>query len=465
MLRWLHEVRWLAVGLVLATLLVYAPTFNFDFLNWDDVWYIHRNELIRSWHPANLYAIMTQPVARNFAPLTIGTFLVEHSLWQLWPGGYHVTNVLIHMVNALLVLQLLRQLTRNDWLAWMVAVLFVVHPVQVESVAWISSRKTLLSATFLLASCICWFKPQRSGRDEAWGIGWLILSLLCKAAGVVLPVIVVAYDVLVAKKKISESIARQVVPLFCCVMLILTTMNAQVTVIGGLRNHIGMSKWRILAIDLTLLWRYVGILVFPHDLCVLYDPPVEGIALMIVLAAVAWGAVGWMLWRLRKTHPLVTFAGICWLLLFLPVLNLFPLTTLMNDRYLYLPCIPFFALALGGVQTIWRWTVERVPRLTTGQNLLAAGTSALVIGLSTAGTLNYLPVWKEPLALWSYARQQLPDEPLVQKQWALTLRDLGRTDEAREVLLKTLPLVETDEPQKKSIEAILQGLDENRDGA
>jgi hypothetical protein len=125
------------VGLVLATLLIYAPAFRFSFLNWDDSWYILWNDFIKSWSPANLYGILTEPVARNYAPVTIAGFLIEHTLWGERPAGYHVTNVCLHALNAVLVFRLLQQLTRNDWLAWGVAALFVVHPVQVESVAWV----------------------------------------------------------------------------------------------------------------------------------------------------------------------------------------------------------------------------------------------------------------------------------------------------------------------------------------
>lgn len=456
---WLQQV-WLPVaGLMLMTALVYGPVLHYEFLNWDDNWYIRWNDLITSWHPVNLYRIMTEPVARNFAPATIGTFLVEHTLWQLWAGGYHLTNVLIHLVNGVLVLQLLRQLTRNDWLAWVVAALFIIHPVQVESVAWISSRKTVLSATWMLASCLYWLRVDRTSRHEGWGIFWLVLALLSKAAAVSLPPLVVAFDVLVAKKKLSDSIARQIIPAFFCIMLILITMNAQVTVIGGVRGHLGMSKWRLLAIDCTLLWRYVGMLINPQDLCVLYDPPVEGIALLIAAAILGWIVVACLLWKVRRSHPLVTLAGLAWILLFLPVLNLFPLTTLMNDRYLYLPCVPFFAVGAGLVQAGWHWITARRPVWASAGNPLAAVSSAVLIGIMTWGTLGYLPVWRNPHSLWSYARQQSPTIPIVHIQWALTLRDLGRVEEARDILHGILDNGQPDQAEQDLIHTLLKKID------
>jgi hypothetical protein len=447
------------VGLLLLAAIVYAPVARFGFLNWDDSWYIQWNDLIRSWHPVNLYRIATEPVARNYAPLTIGTFLVEYTFWRVWPGGYHLTNLLLHMLNGVLVWQLLKQLTRNDWLAWLAAALFVVHPVQVESVAWVSSRKTLLSATFMLASFLCWLRPDRTSRQECWGCGWLLLGLLSKASAVVVPPIVIAYDVLIRRKKLSESVPRQVLPMFCCVMLILTTMNAQTSIVGGIRSHIGMSKLHLLAIDATLLWRYVGMLFWPHDLCVLYDPPVHGITGTIVLAIMAWLALGWGLWKLRNEVPLLTLAGLSWLLLLLPVLNLFPITTLMNDRYLYLPCVPVFA-ALGAiVQFAWSRACRWRPQIHCIESRLFMALTALLIGIAGWQTLTYLPVWREPLTLWSHARVHAPSLTVVQIQWAITLEDQGRFAEASNALNYALEHCHPDELDIQRIEKMLRQLD------
>lgn len=456
---WLRDCGWPAAGLILAVWLLYAPSIGYQFLNWDDSWYILWNDLIKSWHPANLYQIMTEPVARNYAPATIGSFLVEHTLWQLWPGGYHVTNILLHAINAVLVLQLLRQLTKNDWWAWSVAALFAVHPLQVESVAWISSRKTLLSATFMLASFLCWLRTERSSRAEVWGCVWLLLGLLSKASSVVVPPIVIAYDVLVARKKLADSVSRQVLPLFFCVMLILITMQAQVTIVGGVRHHIGLNKFYLLGIDATLLWRYVGMLLWPRDLCVLYDPPIHGVALEIALAALGWGLVAWGAWKVRSQQPLLTLAAISWLLLLLPVLNLFPLTTLMNDRYLYLPCVPFFAALAGLLQAGWKVAISRVPRREQLTTLAATAAVTLAVGISSWMTLNYLPVWKDPLALWSYAREHTPSLAVVQIQWAITLEDLGRAREAAAALHYALDHCRPDIPDRERIQAMLQRLE------
>ena len=178
---------WAVASLVMLVVVLYAPIVRYEFLNLDDLSYIVNNELIKSWHPLNLWRVMTEPVTRNFAPLNIGLFLVEHTLWGMNSGGYHATNLVLHAINAMLVFALIRQLTQNRWTAWIVAALFAVHPLQVEVVAWVSSQKTLLSSMFMLLCGLCYLRPQRTGSDEAWGILWLALGLLSKASVVVVP--------------------------------------------------------------------------------------------------------------------------------------------------------------------------------------------------------------------------------------------------------------------------------------
>jgi len=452
---WAYRLPILVLGGLVA--LLYRPVVGYDFVTWDDPWYIVRNTHIQSWHPEHLWAIATEPIARNFAPLTIFTFLVEHTMWGLWPGGYHVTNVLVHAINAVLVFVLLRQVTGRTWIGWAAAVLFAVHPVQVESVAWISSRKTLLAATFTLASLICWLKRERTGRDEAWGLLWLVLGLLCKVSTVVVPPMVFVFDVLVRREDRGEAIVRQVVPAFFCAMFVLMTASAQFTYIGGVRGHFGMNKLHLLAVDAVILWKYVGMLVAPSNLAVLYDPPTVGIAGQMAASIAGWGLVAWLAWRERERHPLVTFAAAAWILLLLPMLNLFPLTTLMNDRYLYLPCIVFFGVAAAGAEAAFRWIVERWPALQAGTAARLVPVTAGVLLLTAVGgtygclTTRQLPVWRDGASLWSHAREVTPTLAVVHIEWANVLHEHGRDEEACAVLVEALEECRPDEADRERI--------------
>ena len=135
-----HRTWWQSSVLVVLGMVVFWPSASFDFVNWDDPAYLEHNELIKGWSWQNLKGIATEVVTRNYAPLTIFSFLVEHTLWGLNPAGYHITNIILHAINGILVFLLVRRLSESAFVGWMTAALFLVHPVQIESVVWISSR-------------------------------------------------------------------------------------------------------------------------------------------------------------------------------------------------------------------------------------------------------------------------------------------------------------------------------------
>ena len=435
---------WAVVSLVILTVVLYVPTLQYEFLNWDDPWYIVNNDLIKSWHPVNLYKVVTEPVARNFAPLTIGMFLVEHTLWGLNSGGYHATNVLLHALNTVLVFVLVRQLTRNAWSAWLVAALFAVHPIQIESVAWVSSRKTLLSSTFMLLCGICSLKPNRTSRDEMWSLLWLVLGLASKASTVVVPPIVMAYDYFVRRETLEKSILKQLFPCVLCAMLTFITMSAQVSIVGGLRGHLQLNKLQIIGVDATLMFRYLAMLAWPDNLCVLYDPPWRGIGPQIAVSLAAWGGLTALLWVKRDRYPQLAFALATLLWLLFPVMNFFPITTLMNDRYMYLPCLVVFCLAVEGLRHVGVWIGTQLGVVKAG-GLLAVILCLSAIGAYASESVKYLQVWRNPITLWSYAREHQPSLVVVQRQWADALYSSGDTPGALAALQYTLDNCQPDE--------------------
>ena len=441
---------WAYPILVVLGLIAFWPSVWFDFVNWDDPAYITHNELIQSWSPSNLYGIGTEFVTRNYGPLTVFSFLLDHSLWGMNPCGFHATNVLLHLMNGILVLLLVRQLTDSRFVAFVSAALFLVHPVQIETVAWISSRKGLLSALFILAALIVRLKPDADSRSDLRYMLLLSAALLSKALAVVAPPIVLLYDLLIRRRKFSEAFVAQIIPGLMALLLLIKTMSAQGSVTGGIRGHFDLSLLQILAVDSTILWRYVTMLVWPSDLCVLYNPATSGIQWLVAGTAASWSILGITLWKLRKRCPMALWSAACVMLLLLPVLNLFPITTLMNDRYLYLPCIIVFATAAtwlqrllnlqsGGIPDLIRWSVGGLKWSVS----MAAVAGALVV------TTEQLPVWRNSDSLWNHAMQNVPELSVVRIQLALTKYDSGQRREAIRVLQTALIQCEPDDLDRK----------------
>ena len=457
--------HWMRIhGLAASTLVVlvccaFGPAVSYDFVNWDDPWYVINNPLIKSWSPAHVFKIATQPAIRNFAPLTLFSLLVDHTVWGMWPGGYHLTNLVWHSITCVLVYHLVSRLSGDAAVGWLTAALFAIHPVQVESVVWVSSRKGVMSGTFILGSLLCWLQPQRTERQEGLGLLLFVLALLSKAIAVMVPPIVLAYDLLVRRQPLATAVPRQVIPGCLALLLVLLTSAAQTTMTGGVRGHLDLNGLELAAVDSIILWRYLGMLIMPRHLSVMYDPPIRDIALAASVALVSWGVVVLILSRLVRRFPLVVFGCATFFLLLLPVLNLFPLTTLMNDRYLYLPCIPMFAIAAGLLRKVGSRLAESIERpaipkpYTVALRLAVAG---LIIGPYLTTSIAYSPVWRNGLSLWTHACRETPRLAVTRIQLANTLRQLDRTPEAVAVLRRTLIDCQPDDIDRRRIAQKLQ---------
>lgn len=445
-----HPVLWQSGVLILMGLITFWPSLQFDFVNWDDPAYIQHNDLIKSWSFSNLKGVATEVVTRNYAPITIFSFLIEYTLWGMNPTGYHATNVLLHVANAILVFLLLRRVTGSGFVGWLTAALFLIHPVQIESVVWISSRKGLLCSLFMLASLWVRMKPQPTPRDDAYYFIFLALALFSKAHAIVLPPLVLLYDLQIRRQPLSQSIPRHIIPAFMALWLLLLTMGAQNTVLGGVRGHMNLGLLQILAVDVTILWQYIGMLCCPTRLCVMYDPPTSEIGRQVIVGSFGWAFVAMGLWRVRKSHPLWILGAFSFLLLLFPMLNFFRITTLMNDRYLYLPSIIVFAMAASIIERAFRGTAGELAYVL---NVIKASVKGCLAAVALAAcfviTHQHLPVWTNPESLWTQALSQYPDMPILRIQYALTVYSSGRVDEALRLMKSALKECQPDEQDRE----------------
>ncbi len=432
------------VTLMIAALLMWKDTLPYRFVNWDDEAYVLQNPLIRGWSPDNLKGISTEVVTRNYAPLTIFSFLLDHTLWGLNPAGYRLTNLLLHSLNGLLVFAVMRRFCGGQFAAWLTAGLFLVHPIQVESVVWISSRKGLLCSAFMLGAVYVRMRPDRSLRDDGWYLLLLVLALLAKAHAVVLPPVVLLYDLLITRRRPIESIAASIIPGQIAFLFLVMTMGAQNSIGGGVRGHMDIGLLRILEADSLILWEYLRMLIWPVGQCVLYDPPITGIHLTAFVAASGWLTVSLLAWWSRRSQPLFLFGYLTTLLLMFPVLNIMPITTMMNDRYMYLPCIVVF----GAVTTLLSKRIEATQAVFPGSVLyrgLQTATAGLILGFAVLRTTEYLPVWKDSFSLWQHAAAQYPEMPVIQIQLAFTEAQHGRLSTAAEIVERALEVCQPDD--------------------
>jgi hypothetical protein len=396
--------------LFIGSLALYAKTLGFEFLpTWDDGFYVLQNAWIQDPSPAHLAEIFGGPFKGSYHPLPLLSYAVDHSLWGLAPAGYHATNALLHAIDACLVLLLVMRLTGRPGLSLFAAGLFAVHPVNVENVAWVAERKTLLATAFGLGSLLAYLRHLESGapRPYAAALALYLLALLSKATLVVLPLVLLLHALLLDEHGRRW---RRTLPFFVGTALVMAvTLRAfaaeRMFEAGSLQPSVLLGT--VYPTMLPVFWKYVGLLAFPVGLSGFYKTPLHhSFASPPVLVAL----LGWLaafvvvLWR---GPAQVRFWYLWFWIWLLPASNLIPGLVYYADRYLYLPGIGAYVLlgmagghlAQRGLASRWRPPERR--------RVLAATATALAAAYAAAAFVR-MDVWRDEVAFWEDTVEKSP---------------------------------------------------------
>ncbi len=429
------------------TALLYWPLRMYDFVNLDDSLYILSNYHIT--HGINWGAFrwcFQAGYAANWHPITWMSHMLDCRLYGFRAGGHHLVNVALHAANSVLLFVILKRLTKTFWRSAMVAALFAWHPLHVESVAWISERKDVLSTFFWLLAIGAYLKYSAKGGAGRYLLVLLLfaLALMAKPMVVTLPFILLLLDWWPLGR--FAALRRQAPPnapgipnragpwQFLVVekvpFFLLAAGSCVLTMIAQYRGravesleHAALFD-RLVHIAVSYTW-YLDKLIWPSHLTVIYPlqyPFSESqtayaavVLILVSLGVVAsWErrpylAVGW-LWFLGTLAPVIGFVqvgGQAW-----------------ADRYAYIPSMGFFIMVCWGAHDLTRHWRFHAP-------LLAA---AAVIVLTACGfaTRAQLQYWKNSGALFLRAIQVTPDNFIARCSYGAYLRDHNRLDQARE---------------------------------
>ena len=419
------------VALVVLAVGPYLSTLQYDFLpTWDDGVYVLQNYRIHQldWgNAADVFRLHPQrgrmPNAQ-YTPLVELSFMLEKHLFGLAPGLFHLTNVLLHGLNSLLVFLFLRRLARNAAGAWLAAAFFAVHPLHVESVAWVTERKDMLSALFYLLGLTFYLRRRDGGGTWNGWAAWLsgLAAFLSKPLAVTLPAACLLCDYYRQGRVERKAVAR-LWPLWA-----LSAVGIWITFYTHVSANVAKSR-EVLDVGSNLLVAargvvlYVEKFVWPFGLSAFYPLPEPGRPLGLTyyaaLAALAGmlGVVAWLAVR-GKGRPFV-FSILFFLVVLAPSSRFVPvgIRYLAADRFFYLPGIGFFLLLASGMQELMRRG-----RLARAGSL---GLAIFLVCVWTTATWRRTQVWRDDETLWRDALAKYPDSAYVLggMAQALTARD------------------------------------------
>lgn len=436
----------IAVALACVVSFVYSPVGGHGFINIDDGLYVFNNPHVSQGLTADSVRwAFTTFHASNWHPLTWISHMVDVSLFGMDPRAFHLVNVAYHLANTVILFLLLRAMTGRLWASAFCAALFGVHPLHVESVAWISERKDVLSSFFWLLSTAAYvrFVRRPSGGRYALVVAFFASGLMCKPMLVTLPFTLLLLDYWPLRRIDDPSSllrrASEKAPLF-----LLSAISCVVTI----QAQAGaMSDDRAIPISvrasnaLVSVGAYLGKTVWPFALAIPYPHPAT-----VGEAVPAWKFVGSVLlvafilmaaaWMYRKRPPWTV--GILWFLgTLVPVLGLVQVgTAAMADRYTYLPLIGIF------VAIAWtfpeRFGSEAVRRATSS-------VCVLVIALLTLAARSQAGYWRDSVTLLSHTMTVTERNTFAANNLATELSDRGRYPEAL-ALLEDAARIRPDDP-------------------
>ncbi len=390
--------RLLFAALVI-TALTYAGTLRFGFV-YDDGNQIYFNPAITSWKylptffAAHSWKFMLPDWAGSYyRPIFMSWLLVNRMIFGLHPVAWHATTVLLHLVATWMAFVVARQILGNGTQAGLVALLFGVHPIHIESVAWISGLTDPLMSIFVFAAFWAWVRGRLAGTEKLWP--WLAAlfylgGCLSKEAAFFLPVMIVAYEFFWRGQDPALSATKKAVaamgPIWIAAALYLV---ARAIAIRGLMHSIGMSPGHVVLSAPVFLWEYMRLLVWPINLSLFYSTPaVNSIAqARFWLALIAWIVFGVAGWRIGRRSPVVAFS-LLWIFVFLipAIIGLptFPMGDWVHDRYLYLPAFGFCLLL-----------VYAVSKLPSRRELFGVPATPLVVVMVLASGMAYATAWQQ----------------------------------------------------------------------
>lgn len=419
----------IALGLTVLTVAVYRPVPDFGFVNYDDDLYVSANAHVQrglTWDGVR-WALTTTHSA-HWHPVTWLSLMADAEWSGRSPAGYHVTNLLLHIVNTVLLFRLLATLTAAPWPSAWVAALFALHPLHVESVAWIAERKDVLSGLFWLLTLGAYARYVRTGHRGWFGLTtlWLALGLMAKPMGVTLPFVMLLLDVWPLRRRPGTSwgrLVREKLPLFA-----LAGASGWITVVAGQEAQMSLAQVPVgqrLATAVVAGATYLQKMFWPVDLGCLYPHPGHWSWSTVAAAGLVLLGVTLLAIRTRRRAPAV-WVGWCWYLgTLVPVSGLVQVgSQAFADRYTYLPLIGvWMAVAWGLVD----WTAGRAAARTV---LAVAG--ALTVAACALVSARQVAVWRDSVTLFEHALRVNPANPVAHLNLGEALEARGQAVAAAE---------------------------------
>lgn len=442
----------ICVLLVVVTVAVYWHVSEFDFTNFDDDLYVKTNPfIVDGLTRSGIHWALTTTYQQTWIPLVWMSYMLDHDLSAM--SGYcdssnadpaicHITNLILHIANVILLLIILNMMTRSPWKSAFIAMLFAIHPLHVESVAWIAERKDVLSTFFWLLTMLAYLHYVRKPGLRRYGLVVLgyIMGLMSKPMLVTLPIALLILDywpldrVGTSDNRISFLDAvREKIPLIM-LAIVSSIITIQSSIIILVRNgrvvDVPREAWplgeRFANVFISYI-QYIVMTLWPRNLAVFYPHPSNALPMLVVVASVlVFAVLCYFAFRMKRTRPYITAGWLWYVITLIPAIGFVQVgKAALADRFTYVPSIGLFIIVGLGVPDLLKRLGGFVSsRICTAG--LAFGSVAILMVCSYIQT-GY---WHDSYTLFSHAIRVTGPNAQAHYNLGGALLEEGKTDEA-----------------------------------
>jgi protein O-mannosyl-transferase len=409
--------------------LVFGQTLSHDFINFDDDRYVYENsEVSRGLTLDGLKWILTHSHASLWHPLTTLSHMADCQIYGLRPAGHHFTNIVLHNLGAVLLFLVFRGMTGCIWQSAFVATIFAIHPMRVESVAWVAERKDVLSGVFFMLTLGAYLRYVRApgiSRYLTLSI-FLACGLMSKATFVTVPLVLLLLDYWPLQRANDfrgwRRLLMEKIPLLALsAAASAATVFAQTVTMASLEQLPLLPRLKNAAVSVIAYLRQTF---WPAHLAVFYPHPHDQLNIWVVLACVAPIVVLTLLAIfLRHKHPYVFIGWFWYLILLAPVLGIVQVGLQARaDRFTYLPHI--------GITMLLTWACADLTQQWLHRRVVLISMATFAIAASTVVAYQQTTFWRNSISLWEHALAVTPDNQTAHQNLAAALWSKGRTAEA-----------------------------------
>ncbi len=395
----LQSIGWMIL-LSLGTWILYSSSLKFDILNWDEKHYIYEQSMTLGISWEHIQAMFSKKVLASYNPLVLLSFAIDHDLSNSKASWYHGVNLLFHILNTLLLFSVVRKLGFRVMIAGFVALLFAIHPMHIESVAWIASRKDVLMGFFMFSSWLVYLQFRKTKRWLTYSFSVLLFlfALLSKAQAVTLPLIFILSDYLQVKSWNWKSLYNKIP--FLLLSLIFGFVAISGSTLSADKYAVQLSFIDKISYSLIALWVYIYKAILPIQQSAIYPFPEKGsqqFLLQLIVSALLVLGAAWIIIKKFKTRPLVVFALLFFLINAFLTLHIVAVnSSLIYERFTYLSYIGLFFLVAIPLEN------EKMKK----PALWFLGALCIFFAYMS---LDRLPVWKNSIALWTDTIEKNPN--------------------------------------------------------